>query len=214
MKKILLVITGFVFIISCSLTAAYAKDIAGKSGLGIGLGYISPTEDDVDPGMISNINYTRGINSNLSIEISFGRTVLDIEDDGTIDLGEITVMPLQLTAQYRISSGKLSPYCGAGIGYYFNDFDTSNEAVAFWRLLTGDPGDTFKVEIDNSFGFHINAGVDYFLKDNFAIGLDARYLWSEADITIKYTAVGIPGSDSDEGDIDSFVIGAGIKYFF
>ena len=214
MKKILLVITGFVFIISCTLTAAYAKDISGKSGLGIGLGYISPKDSDVDSGMISNINYTRGISSNFSIEISVGRTVLNSKIDGNIDLGEITVMPLQLTAQYRIPSGKFSPYCGAGIGYYMNDFDTSNEVVAYWRLFTGDFGDTFKVEIDNSFGFHINAGFDYFLKDNFAIGLDARYLWSEADITLKYTAVGIPGSESDKGDIDSFAIGAVIKYFF
>ncbi len=214
MKKILLVMTGFVFIISCTLTAAYAEDIAGKSGLGIGLGYISPKEGDVDPGMIPSINYTRGISSNLSIEISVGKTVLNYEIDGTIDLGEITVMPLQLTAQYRISSGKFSPYCGAGIGYYFNDFDTSNEAVAYWRVFTGDSGDTFEVEIDNSFGYHINAGADYFLKDNIALSLDARYLWSEMDITIKFTNVGTPGSESDKGNLDSFVIGAGIKYFF
>ena len=217
MKKVLLFITGFAFIASGTLSAAYAEDITGRSAIGVGYANVSPDEGDIDDGTLMSINYTRGINANLSIELSLGQAVLDVNpSDIPVDLGEATVRPLQVTAQYRVPSGNLSPYVGAGLGYYSNDFDLSDDvkdAIAFIRS-TSDPTFDLDVDIDNSFGFHIDAGVDYFVNSNFALNIDARYFWSEADATMTTTELGITEEGDEEIDLDSFVIGVGAKYFF
>ena len=218
MKKVLLFITGFAFIVSGTLSAAHAEDIAGRSAIGVGYANVSPDEGDIDDGTAMSINYTRGINTNLSVELSLGQAVLDVKPgDIPVDLGEATVMPLQVTAQYRVPSGNipLSPYVGAGLGYYFNNFDLSDDvkdAIAFKRLT--DPTFDVDADIDDSFGFHIDAGVDYFVNSNFALNLDARYFWSEADATMTTTELGVTDKGDDEIDLDSFIIGVGAKYFF
>jgi len=219
MKKVLLFITGFAFIVSGTLSAAYAEDIAGRSAIGVGYANVSPDEGDIDDGTLMSINYTRGVNNNLSIELSLGEAVLDVNPgDIPVDLGEATVRPLQVTAQYRIPSGNLSPYVGAGLGYYFNDFDLSGEAedaIAQVRIDSGDPTFDLDVDVDDSFGFHIDAGVDYFVNSNFALNIDARYFWSQADAKMTETRLGTPDEiGDDEIDLDSFVIGVGAKYFF
>lgn len=217
MKKTLIILASLMVLASGTVTTSSAEDIAGRSGLGIGLGYISPKDDTIDSGMLPSINYTYGVTSNFSLELSLGRAVLDVEDEDIsgLNLGEITTVPLQLTAQYRIPSGSASPYLGAGVGYYFNDFDTSDEAVDFLRTDLGDPSLTAKIEADDSFGYHVNLGVDYFFNRNLAINLDARYFWTEVDGTLKGTVFGIPfEGDLGELELDSSVVSAGIKYFF
>ena len=218
MKKVLLFITGFAFIASGTLSAAYAEDIAGRSAIGVGYANVSPDEGDIDDGTLMSINYTRGINTNLSIELSLGQADLDVRlGDMPVDLGEFTVKPLQVTAQYRIPSGSspLSPYVGAGLGYYFNDFDLSGDVkdhIANERLT--DPTYDVDVDVDDSFGFHIDAGVDFFVNSNFALNIDARYFWSQADTKMTTTELGITEGGDDEADLDSFIIGIGAKYFF
>lgn len=198
MKKTLIFMASLMVLVSGTVTTSSAEDIAGRSGLGIGLGYISPKDDVIDSGTIPSINYTYGINSNFAVELSLGRAVLDVDV-----LGEFTIIPLQLTAQYRIPSGTASPYLGAGVGYYFNsDIEDSL------------PGVSWKVENDDSFGYHVNAGVDIFLNKNIAFNLDARYFWAETDTTAKITSGGVTTEMSDTQDLDSSIIGAGIKYLF
>ena len=221
MKKVLLFITGFAFIASGTLSAAYAEDIAGRSAIGVGYANVSPDEGDIDDGTLMSINYTRGINTNLSIELSLGQADLDVRlGDMPVDLGEFTVKPLQVTAQYRIPSGSspLSPYVGAGLGYYFNDFDLSDDAkdaIALYRINNSDPTFDLDVDVDDSFGFHIDAGVDFFVNSNFALNIDARYFWSQADTKMTETKLSVQKEiGPDDADLDSFIIGVGAKYFF
>ena len=212
MKKVLLFITGFAFIVSGTLSAAYAEDITGRSAIGVGYANVSPAEGDLDNGTSMSINYTRGIDTNLSIELSLGQTVLDVKPgDMPVDLGEVTVKAVHVTAQYRVPSGNLSPYVGVGLGYYSNDFDLSDDVKDY---IASDPNFDLDVDIDNSFGFHIDAGVDYFVNTNFALNFDARYFWSQADATMTETDTGVTTKNEDEIDLDSFVIGVGAKYFF
>lgn len=218
MKKTLIIMASLMVLVSGTVTTASAEDIAGRSGLGIGLGYIGPKDSDIDSGALPSINYTYGVNSNFSLELSLGRAVLDVGDED-INLGELTTIPLQLTAQFRMPSGNASPYIGAGVGYYFNNFDIGGDAEDVIDLAQAiDPGFDMDLEIDDSFGYHINAGIDYFANKNLAFNLDARYFWSEADGTFTVTDPNgtFGGSFKEEGevDIDSFVIGVGVKYFF
>ena len=208
MKKIILVVTAFALITLGTQTAASAEDIAGRSGIGIKIANVSPDESEFDSSTMTSINYTRGISSNLSIEASIGRTVMDLEG------GELTVAPILVTAQYRMPSGDLSPYLGAGIGYYLNDFDVDSGMIARERA-SGLPLFDRDIEFDNSFGYHINVGIDYFLNSNLAVNLDGRMFWTNSDITVKGTDSGIDyWTEEHDRDLDSTVIGVGVKYFF
>lgn len=207
MKKTLIIMSSLMVLASGTVTTSSAEDIAGRSGLGIGIGYITPkggeiddADTDIDTGFLPSINYTYGVSSNFSLEVSLARAVLDVEIED-IDFGELTTYPLQVTAQYRIPAGNILPYFGAGVGYYFNEFDEDS--------IISSAG--VSVDTDNSFGFHVNAGCDFFLNQNSAINLDARYFWSKTSTSVDFLGTEIA---DDDLDLDSLVIGAGLKYFF
>ena len=213
MKRVFLVIASFVLLISGSFTVASAEDIAGRHGLGIGLGYTFSTPKNVDSTTVPSINYTYGITSNYSLELSIGRLVTNVKNSG-IDVVDVTVMPLQVTGQYRIPTEAISYYLGACLGYYFNSLDGS-KGQNYIRSL-GYPDATYKADMDNSFGYHINIGADLFVNKNLVINLDVRKLWSEADSTEKLNipSIGYSFSAKRKSSLDTAVAGIGIKYFF
>ena len=89
----------------------------------------------------------------------------------------------------------------------FNDFDLDPLYIATYL----NPGDSF--EIEDSFGFHANAGTEFlFGQDrNFGVNIDVKYIWNEADLN-KYFVAAPP--ESYEIDLDALVVGLGFKYYF
>jgi len=67
------------------------------------------------------------------------------------------------------------------------------------------------IDADDSFGFHINGGFEYFLNDNVALGFDLKYIWNDSDFTAFEP--GFP-TETVNIDLDGFSAGIGIKYFF
>jgi outer membrane protein len=63
---------------------------------------------------------------------------------------------------------------------------------------------------DDSFGFHLNAGLEFVITDNFALDLDLKYVWSEADFDLRDST----GVDTGEIDLNGFVVGISLKYCF
>jgi len=61
---------------------------------------------------------------------------------------------------------KIVPYVAAGGGYYLNTFTLDSALVESWDDLGIDLEET----IENVFGFHLGAGLDYFIKPNIAVG--------------------------------------------
>jgi outer membrane protein W len=142
----------------------------------------------------------------FALELAWNRFETDIEA-GRFKLSEITIMPLLLTAQFRIlPSNPVVPYVGVGVGYYFNKLDKNREV----KTETETSKTIVAEEVDDSLGLHVDGGVDWFLTDNFALNLDARYFWTEADITGKENLSSI----TDEIDLDSLVLGFGVKLYF
>ncbi len=212
MRKLsILCIICFFMLITVNLVSA--QDVANKFGIGANVFYYFPQEDnlfgtsiDVEEDIALGLNFTYIVIPQFSLELTWHYFETDIEKDGAA-LGEINSLPLLLTAQYRIiPEGPVVPYVGVGVGYYINDLDVKSEARAQAKAANI----SYPTDIDNSLGLHLNAGLDWFLTESFALNLDARYLFSEADIEGQGTS----SDTSDEIDLDSLLIGAGVKVYF
>jgi outer membrane protein W len=152
------------------------------------------------------INGTAKINEYFSIELGIDRTTgsqCDLKVGGiSIKTGDITQTPITLTARLHYPVGMFSPYVGVGGGYYFNSYDKDN---SFWNPAVS-------ASVDNGWGFHVNAGSEFFLTQerNLALNLDFKYVWTKTDLKATLGANSLSGSLN----LDSFIVGMGIKYYF
>ena len=141
---------------------------------------------------------------NIGWEISVEKITVDLETD--IKEAELTMIPILLTLQIHPTEGapQFDPYLGGGIGYYFNSAKPSSEAKA----LSGVPN--YKVEVDDSIGFHLVVGGNLKVTSAVAFAIDARYALTSTDLTLK----GGSPVFSDTININGLIVTAGLKYFF
>ncbi|ETR70009.1 MAG: outer membrane protein [Candidatus Magnetoglobus multicellularis str. Araruama] len=107
-------------------------------------------------------------------------------------IGEITTIPVTLSTRFYLPTDTIvKPYLGAGIGYYFNDFEKNNN-------LSMQGG----MSLDDAFGFHYCFGADFWINrlENTALNFDIKYLK--------------PDTQNDHLDWDAWNIGFGIMYYF
>lgn len=93
-------------------------------------------------------------------------------------LGKIKHLPptLSLVWYPLDSNNKLQPYVGAGVNYtFFFDEKLSGEAK--------DAGFERGLDLDSSWGWAAQVGMDYSLSDNWLINAQARYIKIETDAT-------------------------------
>lgn len=211
---IILFVTAFLFIFS---QAAFAQE-AGKLGVGARISYLDISGDDDrgvnfehDEAALYGIDLTYFFCKHFSLEASlnYARTDIDVQETGEakFDFGETKQIPVLLTGRFHFPvNDKITPYIGAGVGYYFNDFDLSSTALS--PAMLG-PGST--ADMDDSFGYHVNGGIEWFLNQNVALNCDLKYIWSSTDLELK-----VPGEAVEKFDVDlnAFVAGIGIKYYF
>ncbi|TNE77390.1 MAG: outer membrane protein OmpW [Gammaproteobacteria bacterium] len=136
----------------------------------------------------------------------------DIPND--VKLGETKHLPPTVTLQYfpMASSSKLQPFVGVGVNYtiFFEEKTTSN--------LDGALGvGSSELELDDSVGVALEAGLDYMLSDNF--GLNAAIWWADINTDAKvkvYDGAGnyLAETDEFEVEIDPMVYMVGFTYKF
>ncbi|MFQ5791959.1 MAG: outer membrane beta-barrel protein [Acidobacteriota bacterium] len=148
---------------------------------------------------------------------AFAFTGKYVEPDYTIS-ADFDTIPLTATLLIDLVSRKntICPYIGAGIGYYLNDLEDVNES-AFGFLFDLDEYADF--DADNGFGWHVCAGVDWFLSDHLALNFEALYRWVEYDWDVIMRPFGLrelgedlSGSGSD--DLDGWAAIVGLTLFF
>jgi len=71
------------------------------------------------------------------------------------------------TLKYIFSHGRIEPYAGAGIGWYRSSFSTTSSGTA---------GSYARDEDSDDFGVHLSAGVDYYVAEQHAFGVEFRSL--------------------------------------
>ena len=157
-------------------------------------------------------NFTYFFNDYVSFELSSGRSQTEVflsDSAGTLKFGEIKQIPVLLTGRLHTQvREKIYPYVGLGAGYFVNEIILSgNHDPAFSSIY----GKGAAGEVENSLGYAVNFGTEFFVKENLALNMDFKYIWTSTAVKVS-----APGTGSGEYDFDlnSPVFGFGIKYFF
>ena len=103
-----------------------------------------------------------------------------------------------MTLQYHFDDmGGFKPYVGAGVQY-----------IAFFNEGSNIGG---SLDIDNAFGFALQAGVDVSLGDGWYLNADVKKIWLDTELTWTDSVAGTVRADVD---IDPWIISAGVGYRF
>ena len=186
---------------------AFAQQ-AGEWTFGIGAHQVNPKSDngslvngtlDVEVG--SNVRPT--ITAEYFVRDNLGIEVLaawpfehDISIKGVGQVGSTKHLPPTISLQYHFGEGKVKPFVGAGINYTLFMSEETEGALAGSDL-----------ELDDSFGLALHAGVDFKVGEKGAIRIDAR--WIDIDTDAK-----LNGVDIGTVNIDPLVYGAAYVFQF
>jgi outer membrane protein len=163
---------------------------------------IPGADADVSTEVIPSLTLSYFFTRNLAVELFCCVAKHEAEGKGTIDgvdLGDFWIFPPALTLQYHFDpvSG-FKPYVGAGI-QYIAFFD---EGKAGPQLAGG------TIELDDAFGFTLQAGVDYELGRGWYLNADVKKTWLSTDASWTGTAV------TAEVDVDPWTFTVGLGYRF
>jgi len=112
-------------------------------------------------------------------------------------VGSTKHLPPTLNVQFHLApNADFQPYVGAGVNYtYFYDEETTGP-------LAGS-----NLELDNSVGLGVQAGIDWMLGDKWFLNVDVRWISIETDATLD-------GEFLEEVSIDPMIYGAHLGYRF
>jgi outer membrane protein len=119
----------------------------------------------------------------------------DIELNGS-KVGETKQLPPTLSVQWHFPIGQFKPYVGVGVNY----------TIFFDQSTTG-ALDGADLDLDNSLGLAGQAGVDWFINDNWLINFDVRYISIETDAKVNGDKLGTV-------DINPWIVGLNAGYKF
>lgn len=183
--------------------APLAAQQQGEWAIGVGLGYLEPKSDngtlaggtasiDADTRPTFTVEYY--IRDNLGIELLAATPFEhDISISGIGAAGSTKHLPPTLSLNYYIpTQGPVTPFIGAGINYTTFFEETSPLGT---------------LEIDDSFGIALHAGLDYAVSDAGALRLDLRWFDIDADVSLN-------GANIGETNIDPFLVGVSYIHRF
>lgn len=153
---------------------------------------------DADAAITPEIDISYFFTPNIAVELIAATSNHDMEVDltggGTLDLGDVWVLPPTLLLQYHfMPDGAYRPYVGAGVNYthLYNADDTATTSVTY----------------DGGWGWALQAGVDVPIAGNWSWNLDVKKIWVNVDATVNSAVTA-------DVDLDPWVIGTGIGYRF
>lgn len=158
---------------------------------------------DIDDRIIPELDITYFLTKNIALELVLAVSKHDVTGTGTIagtDVGDFYIIPPHLMLQYHFDMGNgIKPYVGAGVNY--NIILGEDDAAGFSGL-----------DIDNGWGFSLQAGVDIHLRDKWYFNIDVKKTWMNVDATTVLTSG--PTPVSADIDVDPWIVGVGIGYRF
>ncbi len=186
-----------------------------RAGIGLSAGYVEPADKNHGSGVLYGVDFSFEIIKYIALELSGFRYQGEVTGAGdSLSSGKLTIMPLQLSLQVRWPVfSRLTLYLSGGGGYYVNKFALDPKVVNDWNAVN------FAVEekIENAYGYHAGAGVDFFISRKIAVNFDFKYCmiktsgsWS---LTDRISGVETSG-DIDDIDLNAVMLAAGIKIFF
>jgi outer membrane protein len=143
-------------------------------------------------------------NENVSATFTFGipptAEVKGSESLADSYLGDVKYAPAILALQYRIPTPNpnFEPYVGAGVNYTI--------------MLESDDRDVAGFEVDNGWGFVLQAGFETMITERMGAYFDVKKIWIETDAS-GYLGVGGPPAKA-KVTLDPLLVGAGIVWRF
>jgi opacity protein-like surface antigen len=179
MKKAL-VLTIFIIFFFCSASLAQQSDFK-HFYLGIGGSYAIEDFQDVHP-----LDDSWGVNAKLGwrfhedISLQFDFDYLDkFEGDGKQEQfqGEVKVLTyfLSLKGYFPINYYNIRPFIIAGGGVMYADADLKSSSGSEPSFAPHDTG----------VGFKIGGGFDYFINENFSVGIEGNYTFGAPDTKLN-----------------------------
>lgn len=190
----------------------------GAWSVAASLGYAVPNTDEYDNAFLWRAALGYSPLPQFELDLEFGGFSSDVSqsDPGgipsyTIASGSLEIRPVCLTAQYRRPLPELLSTLSllGGIGYYFIDYDMGDRQRAVFDAnpVSGLPDQ----EVDDAWGFHLGAGLEYALSERISLVAEGRYLFLEP------SARGTTSSGSrfdDSLDLDTWMFTGGVKVGF
>lgn len=149
---------------------------------------------DVGDSVMPTLGFTYFLTDHISVEAILGATRHEIRAQGPatdVAVHETWVLPPVVTVQYRPApEARVSPYVGAGLNYmvFFN----------------GDNRNGFDVNLDNGFGYALQAGADIAVSGPWTVNLDVKKVWFNTDADIN------GGTLKSDVNLDPWVISLGL----
>jgi outer membrane protein len=166
--------------------------------------YIDPIGGHVEQtnAYVPELDLTYFITDNFAVEAIAAITKHDGKAKNTaagdVDLGSVWVLPPTVTLQYHpLPKEKFSPYIGAGVNYTF-----------FFNDDTPDDGPVKSIHYSDSFGWALQAGIDYAITDSLYLNVDVKRLFVSTKASIN------GGDIKSKVDVDPWIVGAGLGFKF
>jgi len=178
------IVTGRITDVSSS-----ADDSIFTSG-GVDTGLNVDVEHDIMP----TLGFTYFLTDNVSVEAILGTTQHQIRAQGgmtDVAVHETWVLPPVVTLQYRpMPEARVSPYVGAGINYML--------------FYNGEDKNGFTVDLEDGFGYALQAGADVALTGPWTLNVDVKKVWFETEATVN------GGTLTSDVNLDPWVVSVGI----
>lgn len=125
------------------------------------------------------------LNDNLGIEVLAALPFKhEVKLNGAY-AGEIKHLPPTVSLQYHFApDAKISPYVGAGVNFTWIYSEDSAGPIAGTEL-----------KLKNSWGLAAHAGVDFKLENDWFVGVDARWMDIDSDVSVNTVQVGTVNVD-------------------
>ncbi|MBL0030346.1 MAG: OmpW family protein [Rhodanobacteraceae bacterium] len=180
----------------CVFAAPLAHADDGTWRFTVGAHNVDPTSDngslaagalDVDVGSNWRPSFTAEyfLNDHLGVEVLAALPFKhDVKLNG-VAAGEVTHLPPTVSLQYHFSpEAKISPYLGAGVNFTWIYSEDSAGPIAGTEL-----------KLKNSWGLAAHAGVDFKLENDWFVGVDARWIDIDSDVSVNTVQVGTVNID-------------------
>lgn len=201
-----------------AVAAASGKgDYVGTWTLGAAVGYAVPDTDEY--ANVATWRLAAGYSPapQFELDLEIGRLAAGVQQpdaDGvpshTIASGELEILPVCLTAQYRAPLPELLSTLSllAGVGYYFIDYTMDEAPRARFEAAGGGLPDQ---SVDNAWGLHAGAGLEYALTERLSLAGEVRYLYLAPQA--RGTAAGGERFDGTL-DLNTWLFSGGLKVVF
>lgn len=149
---------------------------------------------DVGNSTMPTLGFTYFLTDNISVEAILGATQHEIRAQGgatDVAVHETWVLPPVVTLQYRPApEARVSPYVGAGINYML--------------FFDGKDQNGFTVDLEDGFGYALQAGADVALTGPWTLNVDVKKVWFDTEATIN------GGTLTSDVNLDPLVVSVGI----